>query len=264
MNNYEERREARIERLRERAEQARQESQAAYERSNAAVAGIPMGQPILIGHHSEKRHRAALKRCHAAMDASCAALDKARELERRALAAEKNTAISSDDPEALAKLTEKLENLRGQQEFYKAVNAAYRAWKKKPESLEETGFSDRVKEQIRNWKPTYSFDKQPMPPYLLSNNNANIKRVEERIQQLQARGSATTTEEMVGAVRIVDNVEANRVQAFFPDKPVDEVRAMLKARGFRWAPSEGAWQAFRGNGALWSAREIAKKAEVTG
>jgi hypothetical protein len=30
--------------------------------SSAAVEGIPLGQPILVGHHSEKRHRAALKK----------------------------------------------------------------------------------------------------------------------------------------------------------------------------------------------------------
>lgn len=30
--------------------------------SSAAVEGIPPGQPILIGHHSEKRHRAAIKK----------------------------------------------------------------------------------------------------------------------------------------------------------------------------------------------------------
>ena len=39
---------------------------------------------------------------------------------------EVNTAISSDDPEAVAKLTEKLEGLKIAQEFMKAINAHYR------------------------------------------------------------------------------------------------------------------------------------------
>ncbi len=60
------------------------------------------------------------------MRQSVAASDKADYYERRAQAAENNTAISSDDPEAIAKLTEKLEGLKQTQEFMKAVNAYYK------------------------------------------------------------------------------------------------------------------------------------------
>lgn len=40
---------------------------AAVQTSDDAVAGIPMGQPILVGHHSETRHRRALARSDANM-----------------------------------------------------------------------------------------------------------------------------------------------------------------------------------------------------
>ena len=33
-----------------------------------------------------------------------------------------------------------------------------------------------------------------------------------------------------------------RVQFIFDDKPDEETRELLKANGFRWAPSQGAWQ----------------------
>ena len=39
-----------------------------------------------------------------------------------------------------------------------------------------------------------------------------------------------------------ENNEIMRVQFVFPGKPDDETRAMLKENGFRWAPSQGAWQ----------------------
>lgn len=39
-----------------------------------------------------------------------------------------------------------------------------------------------------------------------------------------------------------ENNEIMRVQFIFPGKPDDETRAMLKENGFRWAPSQGAWQ----------------------
>ncbi len=33
-----------------------------------------------------------------------------------------------------------------------------------------------------------------------------------------------------------------RVQFIFDGKPDEETRELLKANGFRWAPSQGAWQ----------------------
>lgn len=43
-------------------------------------------------------------------------------------------------------------------------------------------------------------------------------------------------------IRIVENTALDRIQIIFPDKPSDEERTALKRRGFRWAPSAGAWQ----------------------
>ena len=38
-----------------------------------------------------------------------------------------------------------------------------------------------------------------------------------------------------------DNVE-NRVRLSFDGKPSAETRSLLKSNGFKWAPSQGAWQ----------------------
>lgn len=60
--DYAERQEQKKERYQERLEQAEQRSQVHYENQNRILSTIPMGQPILIGHHSEKRHRNDLKK----------------------------------------------------------------------------------------------------------------------------------------------------------------------------------------------------------
>ena len=44
---------------------------------------------------------------------------------------------------------------------------------------------------------------------------------------------------------LTTNEEINRVQIIFDDMPDEATRAKLKAHGFRWAPSEGAWQTQR-------------------
>lgn len=75
---------ARVTRYEELAQKAEQRSGAAYARSDEAVRHIPSGQPILVGHHSEKRHRAALERSHNAMRQSIAESDKADHYRRKA------------------------------------------------------------------------------------------------------------------------------------------------------------------------------------
>ena len=44
---------------------------------------------------------------------------------------------------------------------------------------------------------------------------------------------------------MIDNVEENRFQLIFPDKPDSEIRNLLKSNGFRWSPSRMAWQSYR-------------------
>jgi len=61
-SNFHERKEARIERYEELAENAEQKSEQMHQESRDMVKHIPMGQPILVGHHSEKGHRRLLDR----------------------------------------------------------------------------------------------------------------------------------------------------------------------------------------------------------
>jgi len=53
-----ERLERKLERRREWAEKAKTRADALSEQSHKMMSVIPMGQPILVGHHSEKRDRA--------------------------------------------------------------------------------------------------------------------------------------------------------------------------------------------------------------
>lgn len=57
-----ERKEARIERFEGYSENAEERSNSHYQKVHAIGSMIPMGQPILVGHHSEKRHRRDLGR----------------------------------------------------------------------------------------------------------------------------------------------------------------------------------------------------------
>ena len=52
------------------------------------------------------------------------------------------------------------------------------------------------------------------------------------------------------------NREENRVQIIFDGKPDADVRAALKQNGFRWAPSQGAWQRMLNQNGICAARQV--------
>ena len=124
-NPYEQRLAARRDRLENAAARARTRSDEAYEASRKAVDHIPLGQPILRGHHSERGHRRDIERSHRAMDRSVDEAARARELERRASRVGTG-GISADDPEALTKLEERLAQLEARREMMKRVNRQFR------------------------------------------------------------------------------------------------------------------------------------------
>ena len=248
MSDYEDKKQARIDRYRERAEQARAQSSALFKQSTDMISAIPMGQPVHGASDRHYRERAARK-----MDQSVAAMDKAAYYEQKAEAAENNTAISSDDPEALAKLTEKLEALQVKQTRMKQINAYYR---KHGTCRGFHGLSDEAADKLLSDVQYHPWDRSPFPAYELSNNSAAIRQVKGRIEQLtRAREVGYQGWEFDGG-RVVANMENNRLQVFFDEKPDEEVRSALKSQGFRWARSEGAWQRQLTGNAIYAARAV--------
>ena len=55
--DYEDRRQRRIERYEELSKKANEEAEARSNSSANRILSLTPGQPILIGHHSEKKHR---------------------------------------------------------------------------------------------------------------------------------------------------------------------------------------------------------------
>ncbi|WKN46456.1 DUF3560 domain-containing protein [Tunicatimonas pelagia] len=258
-SNFEERRQNRKDRYEELADKNRQQSQERYQTARNIGKHIPMGQPILVGHHSERGHRADIKRIDNNMRKSIEHDGKARYYEQKAQTIENDRTIYSDDPEAIQKLRCRLKDLEEYQSSLKAINKLCRSKKLKDEEItkqlaDEYGLNASTIHQLLN--PTYSYEKRGFQSWRLSNNNANIRRIRERIAQLEKAESEETTEQIVGDVKIVDSVEHNRLQIFFPDKPSVEVRAELKQHGFRWSRQQGCWQRHRSNTATYQSERI--------
>ena len=162
--------------------------------------------------------------------------------------------ISADEPDAVDKLKAKLERLEAFQDKMKAVNAYYRKHKTLdgcPElSAEEI---EKLKaEMARSWRA----QPKPYEGYELSNNNASIRQVKARIEELTQRAETVYEGWAFDGGEVKVDREANRLQVFFDEKPDRETCSAMRHGGFRWAPSVGAWQRQLNNAAIWTAKHI--------
>ena len=249
MNDYEQKKQDRIDRYLERAGKARAQSDAYAKQSHDMAAIIPMGQPVHGAADRRYRDKIGKK-----MEQSIAADEKAAYYERKAEAAENNTAISSDDPEAVTKLREKLEKLQTKQTFMKNVNAYYRKYGtcRGCGGLTDER-ADKYDQAVKDGPP---WENAPFASFMLTNNSAEIRRIEKRLKSLtEAKELGYTGWEFDGG-RVEANADKNRLQIFFDEIPSEDVRKELKGRGFKWARSEGAWQRQLSDNAIYAASRI--------
>ena len=249
MNSYEEKQSARKERYLQRAAQAGQESNNLCNRAHEMASVIPFGQPIVCNSHEQRdrNYRNKIESCFWRADKASKKADYYTEK-----AATVGTGgISSDDPDAIPKLTEKLNRLQAMQDKMKACNKAIR--KNDHKALQELGYS---KEGIKKLFTPNCFGGIGFPAYSLSNNNAEIRRLKQRIERLI---KAAESEPVVIEKDNYTYKEAdNRCQFIFDDKPDEEIRRILKSNAFKWSPSRTAWvRQLTGNGRF-AARYVMK------
>ena len=170
--------------------------------------------------------------------------------------------ISADDPNAVSKLESKLAKLEALQETMKAVNAYYR----KNKTLD--GCPHLSPEQIEKLKASmsgsYRANPKPFESYQLSNNNAEIRRLKNRITALTRRKELGYVGWEFDGGRVEANTADNRLQIFFDEKPDKEIREELKGNGFRYAPSAEAWQRQLNDNAIYAADRIKFIQPLTG
>lgn len=183
---YRERRERRAERLREWAGSREQKAAAAHQASHEATAQIPFGQPILVGHHSERRHRNAVER---GQQQATAALENSRTAQRHEekaanIEAQLDRSIYSDDPDALERLREKLAGLEAKREAMKEANKRYRA----EHRAELKGMTAYERGQA-----------VPFPSYSISNIGGVISNTRKRIAQLEREAERGPADRIITA-----------------------------------------------------------------
>lgn len=155
--------------------------------------------------------------------------------------------IKSNDENAIEKLQAKVKELTADLERYKAMNKHYRKYKTM------LGFEGLTEEQAKNIdesiKKAYTWDQQPVPSFDLTSVRNKIKTAEGRIAEIKrlketAEQHTENQEQQYKSdvCKVVENAELMRIQLLFDGIPSENIRSILKSNGFRWSPSNKAWQ----------------------
>lgn len=238
-----------------------QRAQARYESAEAAYAAqpahrIPLGQPILLGHHSQRRHERDLQRLNKAMGN---AVQAGRDLAAaEASAAEAGYSIQISDDDAVAALQDKLAAAEAEHAAYLAHNKHTRG-----------GGPVLVSGCTGCYMLARRGETGPLPGYVLANSRKRIASVRQQLAAAQAHAAAVAAAEASGDTdptlasgdgwTLTHAVTEARVRFTFNGRPDPDTRSLLKGAGFRWAPSAGAWQRQDTANGLAAARALAAR-----
>lgn len=248
--DYEERLEARRESYAEKSAAA---NQRADQLSESARARLPScGSPVLIGHHSERRHRNAHARADNEIRASIRESEKAKHYAARAKSAG-TAGISHDDPEAYRKLEAKIAGLEANQETMKAANKIIRSKQYTEETkikyLVALNFSEAHARDLMKPNP-HRGGRNGFPSYAITNNGAGIRTAKKRLAEMKEADALTAeATETTGTLpegiewRAFTDTDENRVCLELDARPAPEISKTIKGYGFNWSRRFARWQA---------------------
>lgn len=259
MNHYEKQQTDKKAHYETRAQEEREKSAKLFEQARELAGHIPMGQPILVGHHSEKRHRRHLGQIDRLYAQAQEADERAKRYDRKAQSVGRG-GISSDDPAAIEKLRAELEEIEEAHELGKKANRIARSKKKtEAEKIAEIialGYNEETAKSITT--PNY-MGKVGFPSYVLSGNTAKMRRIKQRIAELEALRDREDVEIEREEYTYREDVADNRIWFEFDGKPTADVRDLLKRNGFRWSPSRGAWVRQLNANGLYAAKQVMRE-----
>jgi len=237
---YRERKEARMERRLDWAEKREQKAAQGFARVHRIADGIPFGQPILMGHHSERHARADQSRIQNGMAKACESQDMAAKHRSVADGIERqlDSSIYSDDHNAIEALTQRIAERETKRDNMKLANKLFK--KGDTAGLAAIGLDfERVKAGVdrQSENGRLSWLNVPHPAYEITNLGATIRTDKKRLEQITAQNGRREAAENAGGQTVESFGEYSRVT--FAEKPERSTMDSLRAAGFSWGA--GSW-----------------------
>ena len=203
------------------ADKHHSESDRRFQTQRGLADQIPFGQPILVGHHSENKHRNNIKKQETNMRKGIEHSDTAKYFEKKADNIRNPYAVNGSDPDAIVKLKNRVE-------LFEAEKAGMKdRLKTAPDG---SNFIDGTKNNLRMYMSC------------LTTNIRNTKKRIDELSKVQTMPEIQEQSQSGNGVTFKVDKEDNRIRIYFDGKPSDEIRTRLKSRAWRWSPRAGAWQ----------------------
>lgn len=150
----------------------------------------------------------------------------------------------------------KLEVILNAQIEYKEINAEIRKCKIQDHYelvnyLKEMGFSYEYLSLIQE-----RGGKLKIPAYVLTNNNATIKRTAIKVKTMQARIERKSTWEDIKFTDGYVTIEDDRIKIYHDEKPAKEIIQEIKSNGFKWSPFWKCWCRKHTGNAIYSLKSL--------
>ena len=140
--------------------------------------------------------------------------------------------ISGSDPDAVEKLTIKLDRLQAEHAEHLKANKLAKAEVK----------AGRAKYAYGTFGAVTTEGGRTLPTYFTDNESAEIRRIKARIESLQKTKAQPSKEESGEGWNLYEDQEAGRICFEFDGKPEQDIINSLKVNGFRWSPRLKRWQ----------------------
>ncbi len=232
-----ERKEQRLTNREEWAQKREASARGAFDTAHAMGKAIPFGQPILVGHLSEKRDRNYRARIDATMTRGVTHARMAEHHYKKAqgIADQLDQSVFSDDADAIERLRERITACEAARDRIKVFNASCRKG-----SPDESILTERERADIATTRRVVPYQLSTgggFPRYVLTNLGAAIRKDKERIADIERREKRTAEAEDNGGVAV--RVGGDYCTVTFAEKPKRGIINALKAAGFHW--SGGSW-----------------------
>jgi Domain of unknown function (DUF3560) len=233
-----ERLQRKAERRLEWADKAKAASHAAFNTAHRIADAIPFGQPILVGHHSERHHRRDIERMDSNMRKACERQDMAENHISKAgnIETTLDRSIFSDDDNAIEALEQRIAEREAERERMKIINKLYK--KGDAAGLAALGL-DLEAMKVKLAAAGSYWGSAPHLPYELSNLGGRITTDRKRLEYLKQQRERSNKAEASPNGITLEKCQSGYVRVTFAEKPERSILTALREAGFHWGG--GSW-----------------------
>ena len=124
------------------------------------------------------------------------------------------------------------------EDYHKTINTGHYSI-----DLIKKGLERKLLKEVKEGRGQEVMEALAKDNYKVFTKRHSIYKNIEKLMEVKA--TEQTTSETINGIKIIDNIELNRILLIFEGKPNEDIRKYLKSHAWKWSPRNNAWQNFR-------------------